>query len=480
MKVGLSNISIRKGLLRVRANVFIDDPASKSYSKYFVQTALIPVPDSIILETDYKAWLASLPENQKIWRLAPVLCHFITVPETIDLQTLQDWIIATFSPDRLATIDNIIVRPNSADLVSPFMRNVFISKKPIKTTDEADLISSVRLMLEGKTIDLNGGGKVIDVQPQTIDIGNLAVTGTGSTAQYTRVIVDNPANATGTLDVIEVFARVEIPNVQAATFFIVSGLNLSTRDADESLGVAAADVKTTYSGLSIDVETGDYLGFDIDGGRMAWNSGGVANSLWKNGDFIPCTNELFAELGDFAWSVYGTGVESGAALTQVLADTMTIVDSLSKTFRGIKSDSVALADAISKAPGLIKSETVTITDSTAKAVGQFRTDLVTIADSFSRTMVYLRTIADTLAISDAISKAISTVRVDTMTIVDSMVSATGAMFTVALADIVTITDSLSGVLRAKTYLRQQVARMTVKRLSVSRMPIFRWIIRRFP
>lgn len=320
MRVTFSDVSIRKGLLRVRANVFIDDPLSKTYSKYYVQTALIPTPDSIVLKADYKAWLAALPENQKIWRLAPVLCRFITVPENLLVNDLAEYVARLFDKNTIATLDNALVRPNSAHLISPYMRTKRpFSDKRVSTQDFADLVAITNQKLGSiPDIILEGGGRVTPLEPQTIDIGTAADDrASSSTAAYTIVIRDNPANATGTLDTIEFFAEVgDVTNLQVGTFFVVSGLNLSTRDVDESLGTATAGVKTTFSSLNIDVETDEWLGFDIDTGRTSFNSGAGTQPLLRSdfSDAIPCTNEAFEAQGDFVWSCFGTGVETAAGI----------------------------------------------------------------------------------------------------------------------------------------------------------------------
>ena len=203
----------------------------------------------------------------------------------------------------------------------------------------------------------------------------------------------------------------------------------------------------------------------------------------------------------------GDAIAKGITLTK--SDTQTITDGLVKFFGMNKSDAVILADSISKSVSLNKADTVTINDVIGKTIGLFkaetlaiaddiaksfqmvRSDAIAIVDTFSRTATYLRSLADNVNITDSISKFVSVIKADTVTITDTMTAImSGIAHVLNLFDTVVITDSITGILRVKTYLRQQisrldvarmnVSRMTVKRMQSSRIPLFRWIIRRFP
>lgn len=190
-------------------------------------------------------------------------------------------------------------------------------------------------------------------------------------------------------------------------------------------------------------------------------------------------------------------VGGGEAHEKSLSDTVAIGDSISKAFGAVKADSVGLADVIGKASGLAKADSVAISDSISKAIsliksdsvaivdviskgiGLIKTDTIAIADTFTRVVNYIRAFADNVSISDAIGKAISIAKSDVMAITDSMIAALGVTHILNLFDTVVITDSFSGALRVKTYLRQRISRMGIQRLNISRMPFYRWIIRRF-
>ena len=150
-----------------------------------------------------------------------------------------------------------------------------------------------------------------------IDIGSGAINRGNTIGGYTLVMFENPANATGTLTSIEIWAATEMTNCQVATFFVVSGDNLSTRDS-VTLGTITAGSKQTItvdSGsnpISLDVQTGDYLGVYIPNGTIEYDDSLQAGMWYLSGDYIPCTNQLFSSVADDAVSVYATGETAGA------------------------------------------------------------------------------------------------------------------------------------------------------------------------
>lgn len=141
-----------------------------------------------------------------------------------------------------------------------------------------------------------------------IDIGSPATARpTNITSGYTYINKENPANDTGRINVIEIYCIVALVNCEVATFYIVSGDYLSTRDT-HTIGAVTAGSKQTFSGLDIDVEIDDYIGIHYTGGNIRRDDTGYLGILKKFGDYIPCTNELFfLDEGD-TLSLYGTGI----------------------------------------------------------------------------------------------------------------------------------------------------------------------------
>ena len=150
-----------------------------------------------------------------------------------------------------------------------------------------------------------------------IDIGDAAIDRAGQASVYasptytTRVNGGNPANASGTVDTVEAwFVSASAGNsIKVGTFSAVED-TLTCRDA-ETIGEVAAGSKQTYTGLSIDVEAGDYIGADA---RAAYNvffefdSSGYTK-LWSAiGQYCdPADSAAFTPLAEDAISLYGTG-----------------------------------------------------------------------------------------------------------------------------------------------------------------------------
>jgi len=137
----------------------------------------------------------------------------------------------------------------------------------------------------------------IDVGCEAIDRGSQRDTGT-------HINKTNPANETGTITSVEIFARAAMTDVKVAIFFVVSGDNLSTRDyvyiGDMSIGYHQFDV-------NLDVEAGDYIGIYHSGYIESGTSGGDGIWYYSDNDMIPCTNQAFSYYPSYLISLYGTG-----------------------------------------------------------------------------------------------------------------------------------------------------------------------------
>ena len=143
-----------------------------------------------------------------------------------------------------------------------------------------------------------------------IDIGSAAIIrGTAGTTTSTYIFKTNPANETGKITSIEIYASATMLNVEVATFYNVSGTNFSTRDT-HSIGAVLTGGKKTFV-VDMDVCKGDYLGFHMTAGAFYHDTtGGLGYWFYSGTDKIPCTNETFT-LGSgttYIYSVYGTGV----------------------------------------------------------------------------------------------------------------------------------------------------------------------------
>jgi hypothetical protein len=139
-----------------------------------------------------------------------------------------------------------------------------------------------------------------------IDIGAAATNRTSEKFTGTYIVTINPADGTGKITNVEIYAVTgyNLTLVEVATFYVVSGNFLSTRDW-EYIGNVTAGSKQTFI-VDLDVTVGDYIGiYFASGGKIEADSTGTYMS--KAGDNIPCTNIEFTSPVAGTISLYGTG-----------------------------------------------------------------------------------------------------------------------------------------------------------------------------
>ncbi|MBA7555767.1 hypothetical protein ES705_48451 [subsurface metagenome] len=146
-----------------------------------------------------------------------------------------------------------------------------------------------------------GIGKVI-----YIDIGYPAIDREGTLyGVRTAIMKGNPANVEGTINTVEIFAYADMTEVAVATFFVVNGNRLSTRD-DWYIGTVTDGTKRIFP-VSLGCKVGDYIG-------IKWRAGSLerytieGEGIWHTSSGqIPCTNYLFSFNDYWIASLYGTG-----------------------------------------------------------------------------------------------------------------------------------------------------------------------------
>ena len=147
-----------------------------------------------------------------------------------------------------------------------------------------------------------------------IDVGSPAVDRAYSTTEnVTWVNATNPANESGKITTIEIYALVDLDDCTVATFWKVSGLyNLSGRDS-VNIGAVTAGAKRTFtedSGgnpISLTVEAGDYIGFYTPLGEVEKDNVGYGNVWYKDGNQISCVDLAFNRFTGDTCSLYGIG-----------------------------------------------------------------------------------------------------------------------------------------------------------------------------
>ncbi|MBA7531787.1 hypothetical protein ES705_24008 [subsurface metagenome] len=142
----------------------------------------------------------------------------------------------------------------------------------------------------------------------SIDIGEAAVYRAGSTAEHdTHINTGNPANASGIIDTVEIWAKDTLTGCKVGTFYKTNEDTLKCRSVVE-IGDVSSGSKQTFTGLSLTVVAGDYIGFCSDSGRVAYISYGGAGMWHKMGDSCVFDAEATYDfLEDWIMSLYGTG-----------------------------------------------------------------------------------------------------------------------------------------------------------------------------
>lgn len=149
-----------------------------------------------------------------------------------------------------------------------------------------------------------------------IDIGAEATDrGYAYSAGRTVIAKDNPANASGTITSVEIWANTDMTNCRVGTFYTTNGDRLKCRDS-ATIGAVTAGSKQTFtedsggSPLAITVETGDYIGFYETPGKIEWDIAGFLGMWYVVSEFIDPGDETDYSLaaGDTI-SLKGTGEE---------------------------------------------------------------------------------------------------------------------------------------------------------------------------
>ncbi|MBA7636232.1 hypothetical protein ES703_43848 [subsurface metagenome] len=146
-----------------------------------------------------------------------------------------------------------------------------------------------------------------------IDVGSPAIDRASVTSVgYTYISKENPANASGILHTVMVWAASNITGLRVGTFYPpepdLYPNYLKCRDS-EVVGDVEAGAERAFSGLSIDVQEGDYIGCYVPAtGEVERDTAGYEGIWYKNGEYIdPGDLETFSFAAGDAISLLGYG-----------------------------------------------------------------------------------------------------------------------------------------------------------------------------
>ena len=315
----------RKGNVKVRLDFYLesDDPRySDTYLQIIDVTSaeyLAGYPGKVdaegnpLDEVAYQAWLDSLP---RVWQLVPFHSHFVHLAPDFTNEDIKAEI--TFHlPNFYKAFQE------KWDEVNGGMRHGWASETRIKPTDysksesaedyafrvvqcQARIDELVEFSFKPEAI---GEGK--EYPATEIDIGPGAIDRISSWPPlYTVVDLANPANDTGTIDTFEVWALTTMDGTNKVGTFHGSGTNYTNRDG-EVIGTVTSGAKRTFTGLSIDVTTGDFAGIYWSAGDIEPDTSGGANIYYKSGDQFGTGEQTYILASGYAISIYGTGETVG-------------------------------------------------------------------------------------------------------------------------------------------------------------------------
>ena len=127
-------------------------------------------------------------------------------------------------------------------------------------------------------------------------------------ANLTYINKGYPAQYSGAIRQVMIYARTTLSNVQVASFDVVGANRLSTRDY-ETIGSVSAGYHE-YD-VNLTVQAGDYIGMYFSAGTMYLSNISGGNGIWvTNGDQIPCSNYLFTSYNSLDMSLEGVVITS--------------------------------------------------------------------------------------------------------------------------------------------------------------------------
>lgn len=155
-----------------------------------------------------------------------------------------------------------------------------------------------------------------------IDVGTEATerakNGSGSTTLITAV---NPVNANGTITQIEAWWTNDSSVCYLGLAYNTSGNNLIFR-SHVHIGGVASGAKQTYSGLSLDTQTGDFIGCYLLNAGVKWSDEASGDYWYASGiNYVDEDSHAYTldSITGLYVSLYGTGTETAVGGEKVIS-----------------------------------------------------------------------------------------------------------------------------------------------------------------
>ena len=156
-----------------------------------------------------------------------------------------------------------------------------------------------------------------------IDVGLAAIVrNISKVAGWTYIVEDNPANASGTIKRVDIYAKWQFTGLQIGIFYSTGTDKFSTRSYTTiTTGIVTAGFHS-YP-VDLNIEEGDRIGFYASSGDNLYAGQSTTTGVWEiEGDYIPCTNVVFVHITDNPCglvSLYGTYILA-VVTTQAVTD----------------------------------------------------------------------------------------------------------------------------------------------------------------
>lgn len=361
-----SGCGVHKNRVKLRIDLFMN-PDDPHYDKHHVYMPVFPEKGysgkvnklgDPIKQADFDAWETSLPH---IWQNNPFHSHFIH-PELEasdsdvkrEIERCLDYFYSfhqyAWDNDK-QFIDEWKKAPKkTGDVRCPFVKG---DPKDLRANEQkvADVLTRLPEFVIGKKIvpktDLNIGDK------GTIDVGSTAEDRAGRHAvywdvyYYTIIDYNNAANADGSLDTVKAwFNQADANNSVKIGTFADGGSGVFTCNDAEVIGEVTAGSEQTYTGLSIDILTGEFIGADSRAAVEAYierDYSGGSGLYWAGGQLCdPTDSDTFSLLAGDILSLNATGEEGNGVIEQsVGGGAITPTGALGiKVFKGIGDGAV--------------------------------------------------------------------------------------------------------------------------------------------
>lgn len=425
----------RKGNVKLRLDFYLDaeDPRYSDRYLYLVDVTsaeyLAGYPGEVdkdgnpVDQEDYDNWLNAVPH---IWENTPFHCHFVYLDANVTVDDIKAE-IAFHLPNFYKAFQE------RRDEANGGMRHGWAVEKRVRPTDyskDAQRVSECQAKVDELTeFSYKPKAEKGKEYPATaIDIGPGATDRTAGKSSATIIDKDNSANDTGTIDTFEIWANVLMDETNKVGTFYGVGTDYTNRDG-ESIGAVAIGAKRTFTGLSIDVTTGDFAGLYFSAGKVEYDFSGGSDIYTLAGDQFGTGEQTYALLSSDAISIYGTGETALGEATIDLEVALTA--SVARVHASVRSISVelTLSPTVSRALAIVRSIPLELSAVASVARSRNRTYSIDVAlsgfitivtrgaaeivvscglvVSTSTTMVkaWVRSLTDNLTVSTTISKA---------------------------------------------------------------------------